>query len=129
MKMSVFRVMAVTVLSVSLINVGAVGTAHAGVIDTVALVSPSRDADLAVVRSSLDRKEVRDQLQQMGVATSVVDARVANLSDPELHRLAQDINRAPAGGDGGLLAVIGAVFIVLIILDYTGVISIFKRHR
>ena len=128
MKMSVFRMIAVAVLSVSLVNVGVVGTARAGVIDTLALVSPSRDADLAVVRSSLERKEVRDRLQKMGVPPSVVDVRVANLSDPELHRLAQDINHAPAGGDG-VLAVVGAVFIVLIILDYIGVINIFKRHR
>jgi hypothetical protein len=48
------------------------------------------------------------------------------MSDSELATLAKRINETPAGGDG-LLAVIGLTFVVLIILELTGVINIFNR--
>ena len=88
-------------------------------------MTTSRDADLAVVRGQLQCDAVREQLQAMGVDAAAVDARIARLSDSELHRLAQDLQKAPAGGD--TLAVIGVVFLVLIILEFVGVIDIFKR--
>jgi hypothetical protein len=42
--------------------------------------------------------------------------------------LAQRIDQAPAGADGGIFVVIGVVFVVLLILDYVGLIHIFN-HR
>jgi uncharacterized membrane protein (Fun14 family) len=36
------------------------------------------------------------------------------------------MQKAPAGGDGALV-VIGLVFLVLMILEFTGIIDIFKR--
>ena len=47
------------------------------------------------------------------------------LNDRELHQLAVDMQNAPAGGD--VVWIIGVVFIVLIILELTGVIDIFKK--
>jgi hypothetical protein len=44
---------------------------------------------------------------------------------PELRSLAGQMSGMPAGGDA--LAVIGIVFIVLLILELTGVIDIFKK--
>jgi hypothetical protein len=64
-------------------------------------------------------------MQKMGVDASSIDARVASLSDRELHQLASDMQSAPAGGD--ILALVGAVFIVLLILELVGVIDIFKK--
>jgi hypothetical protein len=37
------------------------------------------------------------------------------------------MQEAPAGGDG-LIAVVGLVFVVLLILELVGVIDIFKRN-
>ncbi len=54
-----------------------------------------------------------------------IEGRVAALSEAELAMLADQIGQAPAGGDA--LAVIGIVFVVLIILELTGVIDIFKK--
>jgi hypothetical protein len=64
-------------------------------------------------------------MQEMGVDAASIDSRVASLSDRELHQLATDMQSAPAGGD--VLAVIGVVFIVLLILELVGVIDIFKK--
>lgn len=125
MTRATLRACAVSVLSVALINTGFVSVANAGVVDTAVIVSQSRDADLASVRAHLDRNDVRQQFEKMGVAPESVDARIASLSDSELRQLAQDMESAPAGGDA--LAIIGAVFLVLMVLEFVGVIDIFKK--
>ena len=125
MRMSKWRVGVVAVLSAALVNVGFVSAATAAIVDTQALVTTDRDADLASIRAQLDRDDVRAKMQEMGVEASAVDARLASLSDRELHQMAMDMERAPAGGDA--LAIIGIVFLVLLILEVVGVIDIFKR--
>jgi hypothetical protein len=125
MKMAVWRASAISILSVAIINLGLVSAASAAILPTETLVAPNRDADLASIRTQLDRKDVRQQMQEMGVDAANIDSRVASLSDRELHQLATDMQSAPAGGD--VLAVIGVVFIVLLILELVGVIDIFKK--
>ena len=61
----------------------------------------------------------------MGVAPDDIDARVARLTDPELRALADRMQEMPAGGDA--LAIIGIVFLVLLILEAVGVIDVFKK--
>jgi hypothetical protein len=126
MKTSTFRAAAVAVLSLSVANVGFIASAQAAIVETGALVTTTRDANLAAVRAQLNRAEVKQRLEGMGVDTAVVDARVANLSDLELQKMATDMQNAPAGG--GALVIIGVVFLVLIILEFVGVIDIFKRR-
>lgn len=126
MKISAFRVAAVAVLSLSVVNLGFVSSAQAAIVDTGALVTTSREANLAAVRAQLNRADVKERLEAMGVDTAVVDARVANLSDSELQRMSLEMEKAPAGGS--VLALIGAVFLVLLILEVAGVIDIFKRR-
>jgi hypothetical protein len=122
--MSLWRASAVSILSVALINMGLVGTASAAIVDTGTLVAPNRDADLSAIRAQLDRADVQAQMQKMGVDAAAIDARIAGLNDRELHQLAMDMQGAPAGGD--VLALVGAVFVVLLILELVGVIDIFK---
>ena len=62
---------------------------------------------------------------RLGADPLQADARVASLSDAELMKLQGQLDRLPAGGDA--LAVIGIVFIVLLILELTGVTNIFNR--
>jgi hypothetical protein len=64
-----------------------------------------------------------------GVTPAQVQTRVAALTDREVASLAKQIDQAPAGADGGVFAVIGIVFVVLLILDYTGAIHIFSHRR
>ena len=126
MTSSFWRATSVAMLSLALVNVGFVSSARAGIVDTGALIATDRDADLSLVRAQLDRAEVRQQLAKMGVDATRIDTRVAALNDRELHVLAQDMQKAPVGGDG-VLAVLVIVFLVLLILEVTGVIDIFKR--
>jgi hypothetical protein len=85
----------------------------------------TRAADLATVDAALARDEVRAQFVALGVAPEQVEARVAALTDAELRTLAGQMAELPAGGDA--LAVIGIVFLVLLILEAVGVIDIFKK--
>lgn len=127
MKNTLWRATTVAVLSLAIVNLGFLSTAQAGIVDTGALVRTDRNADLASIRTQLDRADVRAQMAKMGVDAANIDVRVASLSDGELHRLALNMHDAPAGGNG-LLAVIGVVFVVLLILEVVGVIDIFKRN-
>ncbi len=103
--------------------------AQAGLIGNAALLDApqgsARDAQLARVQVALARADVQQQLQVRGVDANDAAERVAALSDSELSTLATRIDQQPAGG---ILALIGAVFVVLIILDYVGVTKVF-RHR
>jgi hypothetical protein len=117
---------AVAVLAVSVLNLGTISAAQAGIVSTGAIVHTERDSNLASIRGQLDRTEVRAQMEKMGVDASAVDKRIASLSDRELAQMAKQMQEAPAGGDG-VLVVIGLVFVVLMILEFTGIIDIFKR--
>jgi len=120
-----WRAAFVAVLSLAVTNLGLVSAAQAGIVATSAIVRTDRDADLAAVRTQLDQAEVKAQMQKLGVDSADVDRRVAALSDSELHSLAKQMQDAPAGGD--LLALVGVVFVVLLILELVGVIDIFKK--
>ena len=116
----------VAVLSMALVNVGFVNVASAGIADTGSMIQTSRSASLASIQSQLSRDDVRAQLTRFGVSSQSIDQRLATLSDSELAALSKRMSEAPAGGDG-LLALIGVVFVVLLILELVGVIDIFKK--
>jgi hypothetical protein len=112
---------------IAMLNLGSPQVAQAGLVGTsqAVLAADSRTADLALVTSTLAREQVRDQLTALGVDPAAVEARVARLTDSELRSLADRMAQAPAGGDA--LAIVGIVFVVLIILELVGVIDIFKK--
>ena len=114
-------------LCIALLNLASPQVAQAGLVGTSQAVAAAeaRGADLALVNATLAQQQVREQLAALGVDPAAVDARVARLSDTELRTLAERMAHAPAGGDA--LAVIGIVFVVLIILELVGVIDIFKK--
>jgi hypothetical protein len=109
--------------------------ARAGMIATQTAIdaqgSPERLANLDKVRTSLARADVREQLQALGVDPADAAARAASLPDADLARLADGMDKLPAGGDYGFLAIIGVVFLVLLLLDYLGVTHVFTHsaHR
>lgn len=116
----------VPLVSVALVGAGFSSAVSASVIGTQqAMSAEARAATESEVRSSLARDDVRQAMLRLGADPSEADARVASLSDAELLRLQGQLDRLPAGGDA--LAVIGIVFVVLLILELTGVTNIFNR--
>jgi hypothetical protein len=114
-------------LCLALLNLASPQVSQAALVGTLQAVEASgtRAQDLAIVNSALAREQVRNQMAAMGVDPAAVDARVARLTDSELQSLADRMEQMPAGGDA--LAVIGVVFLILIILELVGVIDIFKK--
>lgn len=114
------------VMVVALVFAGYSSVASAAVISTQeALSAEQRAASESSVRASMARDDVRQAMLRMGVDPAQADARIASLSDAELMKVQGQLDRLPAGGDA--LAVVGIVFIVLLILELTGVTNIFNR--
>ena len=125
MRMNGFRRACVAVLSASLISLGMQAPAAAGVVGTADAIASQDSGARAVVDATLARADVRAELERMGVDAAAIEGRLDALSEAEVATLASQIGEAPAGGDA--LAVIGIVFVVLIILELVGVIDIFKK--
>lgn len=116
------------VLIVALVLSGFSSAVSASVITTQQAMSAEARASVeSDVRASLARDDVRQAMVRLGADPTQADARVAALSDAELMQLQGQLDRLPAGADGGVLVVVGVVFIVLLILELTGVTNIFNR--
>jgi Family of unknown function (DUF6627) len=101
--------------------------ALAGIIATPAAIAAEENHNsLSLLKELLAREDVRDQLVQLGIDPGVAEQRVNSLTPSEIAQLQPQLDSLPAGGDG-VLAVIGVVFIVLLILELTGVINIFSK--
>ena len=116
----------VYVLCLAMLNLGSPLVAQASLVTTLQAVEAStRAQDIATVNEALAREEVRAQFEALGVEPAQIEARVAALTDAELRTLAGQMADMPAGADA--LAVIGIVFLVLLILEAVGVIDVFKK--
>lgn len=114
------------ILSSVLIWGGLVTQASAAVIGTQqALVMETRDLQISEIQSLLAQADVRAAMVDLGVDPEQARLRVASLSDQELGQLQNQLDALPAGGSA--LALIGAVFLVLLILELTGLINIFNN--
>jgi len=101
------------------------GFATAAVVGTAdALAMEQRGARLVAVQAGLARTDVQQAMVELGVDPVQAQLRVAALNEQELAQLQGQLDRLPAGG---VLELIGAVFLVLLILELTGVIDIFKK--
>lgn len=111
-------------LVLSLTLATAVQPAAAAMMGTAEFVPDARSAQLEHVDRFLAREQVRDLLLAQGVAAEDARARVAALSDAELAMISRQIDALPAGAGG--LALVGAVFVILVVLEIVGAINVFK---
>lgn len=103
--------------------------AQAAIIGTdVAQRSAQIEDARAKVEAFLERAEVANQLQQMGVAADQAKMRANALTDEEILQVAGKIDQLPAGGVEWL-GVILVVLVVLIITDLLGWTKIFPFTR
>lgn len=99
--------------------------ATAGIVGTEHMVAQeTRSHTLDRIDVILAEETVASQLVAWGVAPETVRERMAAMSDAELQQLAANMETDPAGG---VLVVIGVVFVVLLILELVGVTNIFRR--
>lgn len=125
MNLKLMRGFLLRLLSVALVSAGFAQFSFAGVVGTEYLVeADARAASLERIETFLARADVAQQLSAFGVDEANIEARLAGLTGAELLALEGRIEQQAAGGDA--LGVIGAVFLVLLILELVGVTDIFK---
>jgi len=119
---------AVSLVLVACLLIGGVSTqVAAAVVSTQQAMSlQQRQSTVDHIQANLQRADVQQAMIEMGVDPQEALLRVGSLSDQELAELSTQIDSLPAGGDG-VLALIGAVFVILLILELTGVINIFNK--
>lgn len=120
MKQSVFATRALVALfAAGMLAQGS--AARAGMIEPeAALPAPSQlEQDRAKVQEFLDRANVKQRMQAMGVSGIVAGDRVGALTEQEVHALAQRIDTLPAGGalsnSDLILIVLIALLVALVI--------------
>ncbi|HSM32282.1 MAG TPA: PA2779 family protein [Woeseiaceae bacterium] len=112
-------------VSVSIVCMGFAQVAPAGMIGTAYMLEDeTRAASLSRVEVLLARADVGRQLEAFGVDQAMVVERLNGLSTAELLELEGQLDSQVAGGD--IVGIIGAVFVVLLILELVGVTDIFK---
>lgn len=124
--MQLIRRICVSFTTICFLALGLGAPVNATVIGTEAyLAATDRTDRIGAIQAALARDDVRAQLVTLGVDPDQAAERVASLTEQELTTLSQHLDELPAGGS--LLGVIGVVFVVLLILEITGVIDIFKK--
>lgn len=119
-----------TVLTFQLVFAGMAVPAHAGTFATSEYLAASvpaadslREARVERVRAFMAEERVARQLASLGVDAEDARRRVASLSDAELAQLDGRLEALEAGGS--VVGIIGAVFIVLLVLELLGVTNVF----
>lgn len=129
MKKHLQRLLAI-VLSVSLMNVTLVQTAHAALVSTEQAAglgsTEATGSGHARLTAALSRADVREAMERQGVDPAQAMERVAALTDEEAGRLAAQIDNAPAGG---IIGAILLVFFVLLVTDILGLTKVFPFTR
>lgn len=100
--------------------------ARAVAISTETMLDQQAQSTQHDLQNLLARAEVRKELVRLGVDPEHVDRRIAALTDDELYQIQQKIGELPAGGSS-VLAILGAVFLVLIVLELVGVTNVFSK--
>jgi hypothetical protein len=100
--------------------------AHAAMVNTAEILKENQH-NLEPLPMSLDRSEVRRQLEAWGVTSEEAQAWVDGLTDQEIAEVAARIEQMPAGGSA-LGTLVGAglvVFVILLITDILGYTDVF----
>lgn len=84
------------------------------------------EQDRQRIYAALAREDVRDELVKRGVDPMQVEQRVAALTDEEASAMADQIEKAPAGG---IIGAIVLIFLVLLLTDILGFTKVFPFTR
>lgn len=90
--------------------------AHAGLITTDQVAGQAAAGERDRVGHFLERSDVRERLQALGVEGTAAQERVAALDDQEVHALAQRIDSLPGGGHIGTFSDDQLIIVLLIII-------------
>lgn len=120
-----FRRSLIRLAAISLVSTSFVQTSNSAVIGSQELIdSEDRSERIARIETILAREGIAEQFTRFGVTPEQAKERIRNMTDEELVHVERSLGAGVVGGDA--LATIGAVFLVLLILELVGVTDIFK---
>lgn len=127
------KIVALTLVATTM-HLGIVSAVQAALVGTEAVntgPTAATAAERAKVVAFLDREDVAQQLDRLGVSAGEARARVAAMSDDEVREVSGRIDSLPAGGDafGAIITAAVLVFIVLLITDILGLTKVFSFTR
>lgn len=97
---------------------------NAKMVGTDQVISQSTvSADREKVIQFVERSDVQQQMQSLGVDPDEAKQRVATLSDSEIQKLAGKIDEMPAG-EGAVGAVVGAIVLIFVLLLITDILCL-----
>jgi hypothetical protein len=115
-----------SLMIIMMLSLGVSKISMAGIVTTAELVNARQTVvEREQVRDWLARADVRKQLTAMGVDARAAQARVNSMTAQEVHAMASNMKKMPAGA--GALEVAVLVLLILILLDLTGVTDIFPN--
>jgi hypothetical protein len=81
-----------------------------------------RAADISKIRQVIETKMVRERLEKLGFTQDEVASRLGQLSDSQIHQLAQNLDDIQAGGDGLgiIIALLVIAILVVLLIKLTG---------
>ena len=113
-------------LVLAMIVVGMVPPAGASFLSSEAIKTAGisdRASDLHRIQTSLETKLVRQRLADLGFTPEEIRARIAQLSDQQIHQVAQKLDEVRVGQDGfgifiGLLVIAGLIWLIYYLLTH-----------
>lgn len=103
--------------------------AQAAIVGTHQLIQQqSQTQQRQTIVAFLDRAEVQQELQNLGVSLDDAKDRVANLTDTEVQMLSGNIEQLPAGADpfGLIIGTAVYIFVILLITDILGFTNVYS---
>jgi hypothetical protein len=79
-------------------------------------IGSTRDADMLMAQRVLENKVVAQKLHDYGMSATETQAKLASMSDRDLHTLASASKGLPSGGDGTTGAIIGVLVVVILVI-------------
>ncbi|MDT3705606.1 MAG: DUF6627 family protein [Thiobacillus sp.] len=110
-------------LATSLLG-ASIAPAQAAMVGTAQVIAAEQGTlNRARLASMLEREDLQSQLTAMGVDVQQAKARVASLTDAEVARINQQVEKLPAGADA--LGIVLTIIVIFIITDLVGWTDIF----
>ncbi len=91
--------------------------------EIISLAPSERTSDLQKIQRFLEGKMVRERFRELGISPEEIQARLEQVSDPQLHQLALKLDELKIGADAGLgiiIFLLMVAIVVVIIIQVTG---------
>jgi hypothetical protein len=92
--------------------------------EAISILSFDRSSDLEKIRKVLEMKMVREKLKDLGFTPNEIENRLSQLTDPQIHQLALNLDELQVGGSG-----LAVLIVILLIVIIAGVVIYVSGHR